>query len=108
MTANLSDIAAMGTPRQIVLSVAAPEYVDTAILDEIYRGIKDQCARYHLNITWWEIMVRTEGPMVDCYHHREVPYWQRLLCVSGAQVRDIVGITNLCRLCCHRFRCVIL
>ena len=46
MTANLSDIAAMGgTPRQIVLSVAAPEYVDTAILDEVYRGIKDQCAK---------------------------------------------------------------
>ena len=33
-------IAAMGgTPKQIVLSVAAPPHIDTEILDEIYKGI---------------------------------------------------------------------
>ena len=32
MTANLSDIAAMGgNPKQIVLSVAAPQHIDTEI-----------------------------------------------------------------------------
>ena len=41
MTANLSDIAAMGgTPKQIVLSVAAPPHIDTKILDEIYKVLK--------------------------------------------------------------------
>ena len=46
MTANLSDIAAMGgIPRQVVLSVAAPKALDVAILDEFYKGIKDQCKR---------------------------------------------------------------
>ncbi len=94
MTANLSDIAAMGgEPRQIVLSVAAPEYVDTAILDEIYRGIKDQCARYHLNILGGDT-VRTEGPMVwTVTIIGEVPTGTAIM-RSGAQVGDIVGITN--------------
>ena len=94
MTANLSDIAAMGgTPRQTVLSVAAPEYVDTAILDEVYRGIKAQCARYHLNILGGDT-VRTEGPMVwTVTIIGEVPTGTAIM-RSGAQVGDIVGITN--------------
>ena len=94
MTANLSDIAAMGgNPRQIVLSVAAPEYIDTAILDEIYRGIKDQCARYHINILGGDT-VRTEGPMVwTVTIIGEVPTGTAIM-RSGAQVGDIVGITN--------------
>ena len=94
MTANLSDIAAMGgTPRQIVLSVAAPEYVDTAILDEVYRGIKDQCAKYHLNILGGDT-VCTEGPMVwTVTIIGDVPKGTAIM-RSGAQVGDIVGITN--------------
>ena len=63
MTANLSDIAAMGgTPRQIVLSVAAPDHVDTVILDEIYRGIKDQCMQISTQYTWVEIRYVQKGP----------------------------------------------
>ena len=94
MTANLSDIAAMGgSPRQIVLSVAAPEYIDTAILDEIYRGIKDQCQRYNLNILGGDT-VRTDGPMVwTVTIIGDVPTGTAIM-RSGAQVGDVVGITN--------------
>ncbi|WP_366509290.1 thiamine-phosphate kinase [uncultured Veillonella sp.] len=94
MTANLSDIAAMGgMPRQIVLSVAVPEHIDTAILDEIYRGIKDQCKRYHLNILGGDT-VRTEGPMVwTVTIIGDVPTGTAIM-RSGAKVGDAVGITN--------------
>ena len=94
MSANLSDIAAMGgSPRQIVLSVAVPEYVDTTILDEIYRGIKDQCARYHVNILGGDT-VRTEGPMVwTVTIIGDVPKGTAVM-RSGAQVGDLVGVTN--------------
>ena len=94
MTANLSDIAAMGgTPKQIVLSVAAPQQIDTEILDEIYRGIKAQCQRYNLNILGGDT-VRTEGPMVwTVTIIGEVPKGTAVM-RSGAQVGDVVGITN--------------
>lgn len=94
MTANLSDIgfAMGGTPRQIVLSVAAPEYVDTAILDEVYRGIKDQCAKY-LNILGGDT-VRTEGPMVWTVTIIGDNSQRNCRMRSGAQVGDVVGVTN--------------
>lgn len=94
MTANLSDIAAMGgIPKQIVLSVAAAEHIDTAILNEVYRGIKDQCAAYKVNLLGGDT-VRIEGPMVwTVTIIGEVPKGSAVL-RSGAQVGDIVGVTN--------------
>ena len=94
MTANLSDVAAMGgIPRQIVLSLAVPDHIDTAILDEIYRGIKDQCMRYQLNILGGDT-VRTEGPMVwTVTIIGEVPKGTAVM-RSGAKVGDVVGLTN--------------
>lgn len=94
MTANLSDIAAMGgIPRQVVLSVAAEEYVDTDILQDIYRGIKDQCRRFRVNLIGGDT-VRIKGPMVwTITIIGEVPLGQSVL-RSGAKVGDIVGVTN--------------
>ena len=94
MTANLSDVAAMGgIPRQIVLSLAVSDHIDTAILDEIYRGIKDQCMRYQLNILGGDT-VRTEGPMVwTVTIIGEVPKGTAVM-RSGAKVGDVVGVTN--------------
>lgn len=94
MTANLSDIAAMGgIPRQVVLSVAAEEYVDTDILQDIYRGIKDQCRRFGVNLIGGDT-VRIKGPMVwTITIIGEVPFGQSVL-RSGAKVGDIVGVTN--------------
>ena len=94
MTANLSDIAAMGgIPRQVVLSVAAEEYVDTDILQDIYRGIKDQCCRFGVNLIGGDT-VRIKGPMVwTITIIGEVPFGQSVL-RSGAKVGDIVGVTN--------------
>lgn len=94
MTANLSDIAAMGgIPRQVVLSVAAEEYVDTDILQDIYRGIKDQCRRFGVNLIGGDT-VRIKGPMVwTITIIGEVPLGQSVL-RSGAKVGDIVGVTN--------------
>ena len=94
MTANLSDIAAMGgIPRQIVLSVSAPGHIDTRILDEIYRGIKDQCQRYHVNLIGGDT-VSIDGPMVwTITIIGEVPKGKAIL-RSGARPGDVVGVTN--------------
>ena len=94
MTANLSDIAAMGgIPRQVVLSVAASGHIDTRILDEIYRGIKDQCQRYHVNLIGGDT-VSIDGPMVwTITIIGEVPKGKAIL-RSGARPGDVVGVTN--------------
>ena len=94
MTANLSDIAAMGgIPRQVVLSVSAPGHIDTLILDEIYRGIKDQCQRYHVNLIGGDT-VSIDGPMVwTITIIGEVPKGKAIL-RSGARPGDVVGVTN--------------
>ena len=94
MTANLSDIAAMGgIPRQVVLSVAVPGHIDTRILDEIYRGIKEQCQRYHVNLIGGDT-VNTDGPMVwTITIIGEVPKGKAIL-RCGAKPGDVVGVTN--------------
>lgn len=94
MTANISDIAAMGgIPRQVVLSVAAHEDMSLATLTSIYRGIKDQCKEYKINLIGGDT-VRTEGPMVwTVTIVGEVPRGRAIL-RSCAQPGDIIGVTD--------------
>lgn len=94
MTANLSDIAAMGgVPRQVVLSIAAPGHIDTQILNEIYKGIKDQCQKYRVNLIGGDT-VSIDGPMVwTITIIGEVPSGKAVL-RSGAKPGDVVGVTN--------------
>lgn len=94
MTANLSDIAAMGgIPRQVVLSVAAPKALDVAILDELYKGIKDQCKLHHVNILGGDTVSSQEGIVLTVTIIGEVPRGTAVL-RSGARPGDIVGVTN--------------
>lgn len=94
MTANLSDIAAMGgIPRQVVLSVAAPKALDVAILDEFYKGIKDQCKLHHVNILGGDTVSSQEGIVLTVTIIGEVPRGTAVL-RSGARPGDIVGVTN--------------
>ena len=82
-----------GIPRQVVLSVSAPGHIDTRILDEIYRGIKDQCQRYHVNLIGGDT-VSIDGPMVwTITIIGEVPKGKAIL-RSGARPGDVVGVTN--------------
>ena len=51
VASNLSDIAAMGAePTHLVLSVALTPQMDAAQTDELYRGMKDICRHYGVNI----------------------------------------------------------
>ena len=94
MTANLSDIAAMGgIPRQVVLSVAAPKALDVSILDEFYKGIKDQCKLHHVNILGGDTVSSQEGIVLTVTIIGEVPRGTAVL-RSGARPGDIVGVTN--------------
>jgi thiamine-monophosphate kinase len=48
---NVSDIAAMGgVPRHILVSIFAPDEMETAYLDKVYSGMRKACKRYNLDI----------------------------------------------------------
>lgn len=95
MTANVSDIAAMGAkPTQAVISVAASGSVEVEVLEEIYKGMK-ACARaYGVNIIGGDT-VATEGPLVlTVTVIGEVPAEKAVL-RSGAKEGDFVGVTGI-------------
>ena len=93
-TANISDIAAMGgVPRQVVIAVAAPPNGNPQRLQEMYEGLKAICKMHHVNIIGGDT-VRTDGPLtISLTIIGEVPE-ETALYRSGAQVGDVVGITN--------------
>lgn len=94
MTANFSDIAAMGgEPKQAVISVAAPKNQDVKTLNGIYDGIKAQCREYNVNLVGGDT-VSTSGPLIlTVTIIGEVPEDSAVL-RSTAKVGDYVGITN--------------
>jgi len=51
MGVNLSDIAAMGgLPRAALVTLALPPEVETEFIDELYRGLQEEGARYSVEI----------------------------------------------------------
>lgn len=93
-TANISDIAAMGgIPRQIVISIAIPPTMDSAIIKSIYDGIKHQCKQYTINLIGGDT-VSTSGPLVITMTIvGEVPKGKPVL-RRRAQVGDFIGVTG--------------
>ncbi|HZY31014.1 MAG TPA: thiamine-phosphate kinase [Candidatus Methylomirabilis sp.] len=51
MGVNLSDIAAMGgLPRAALVALALPPETDTAFVDQLYRGLQDEAARFGVEL----------------------------------------------------------
>lgn len=94
MTANISDIAAMGAnPMQAVISVASPGALEVNVLEEVYEGMKACAKRYGVNIIGGDT-VSTTGPLVlTVTVIGEVPSCSAVL-RSGAKVGDLIGVTG--------------
>ncbi len=95
MTANVSDIAAMGArPMQAVISVAAAGSVEVELLEDIYMGMKACASAYGVNIIGGDT-VATEGPLVlTVTVIGEVPAEKAVL-RSGAKEGDLIGVTGI-------------
>lgn len=91
---NLSDIAAMnGTPRQVLVGIAASNRYSVEALEELYNGIRLACDRYHVDLVGGDTTSSAAGlfisitvlgsakPEAICY--RDGAKENDLICVSG-------------------------
>ncbi|MDE5735773.1 MAG: thiamine-phosphate kinase, partial [Bacteroidales bacterium] len=91
---NLSDIAAMnGTPRQVLVGIAASNRYSVEALEELYTGIRLACDRYHVDLVGGDTTSSAAGLFISvtvlgsakpediCY--REGAKEHDLICVSG-------------------------
>lgn len=94
VASNLSDIAAMGAvPTHIILSTAIAPDMDSAELIELYRGIKDICRKYKVNILGGDTVMSKEGMVITVAAFGEVEAGKAVR-RSGAQAGDIVAVSH--------------
>lgn len=94
VASNLSDIAAMGAePTHLVLSVALTPQMDAAQTDELYRGMKDICRHYGVNILGGDTVVSSEGAVLTVAAFGEIEAGKAVL-RSGAVPGDIVAVSH--------------
>ena len=85
VASNLSDIAAMGAvPTHIILSTAIAPDMDSAELIELYRGIKDICRQYKVNILGGDTVMSQEGMVITVEPGVYLPGW------GGLRIEDTV------------------
>jgi thiamine-monophosphate kinase len=94
LAVNLSDIAAMGaTPRFALVSLLLPPTLDTAILDGLYAGLREEAAKFDVAIVGGNIARNAERLIVDITllgtSHRN-----QLLQRKNAQADDAIIVTG--------------
>ncbi len=90
---NLSDIAAMGgVPKHILVSLFLPKRTTEKCIDELYRGLTDECKKYNVEIIGGNI-AKSNQFIIDIFLIGEV-IPKNLLLRSGAQVGDAVMVTG--------------
>ena len=91
---NLSDIAAMGgIARHAVVSIALPPAVPVDFVMNLYRGMKEICREYSVNIVGGDTVASTAGLVINVAVLGEVEP-SHVVRRSGAQVGDVVAVTN--------------
>ena len=94
VASNLSDIAAMGAvPTHIVLSTALAPQMDVDDVVEMYRGIKDICRTYEVNILGGDTVMSKEGVVITVAAFGEIEAGKALL-RSGAQAGDVIAVSH--------------
>ncbi|WP_298590714.1 thiamine-phosphate kinase [uncultured Megasphaera sp.] len=94
VASNLSDIAAMGAvPTHIVLSTALAPQMDVDDVIEMYRGIKDICRAYEVNILGGDTVMSKEGVVLTVAAFGEIEAGKALL-RSGAQAGDVIAVSH--------------
>lgn len=94
VASNLSDIAAMGAvPTHLVLSTAISPQMEVEDLISLYRGIKDICRTYQVNILGGDTVMSKEGLVITVAAFGEIEK-AKAICRSGAKVGDIVAVSH--------------
>ncbi|HKV85289.1 MAG TPA: thiamine-phosphate kinase [Ktedonobacterales bacterium] len=94
LAVNLSDIAAMGaTPKWALISLLAPVETAVAVLDGVYRGMRELARGFDVAIVGGNVS-STDGPLtIDVALLGQVAAGRATL-RSGAQVGDAVVVTG--------------
>lgn len=91
---NLSDISAMGgTPRHILISVAAPGDTPVDTLQRLYKGIYDMCKQYRVNVLGGDTSGNRAGLVINITVIGEAPEGE-VLYRSGARPGDSLFVTG--------------
>ncbi|BCJ87193.1 thiamine-phosphate kinase [Effusibacillus dendaii] len=94
MAASISDIAAMGgIPKHAVISLAIPPSYEILKLEQLYEGIAEIGRLHHTCIIGGDI-TKTNGPLVISVTLTGQTEQGQALLRSGAQVGDLVFVTN--------------
>jgi len=94
VASNLSDIAAMGgIPTQLVLSTALAPTMDVKDAKELYRGVKDICKHYGVNILGGDTVTSNQGAVITVSAFGEIEAG-KAICRSGAKPGDIVAVSH--------------
>lgn len=90
---NLSDIAAMGgVPKHMLVSLFLQKNMKEKFIDELYKGLTDECKKYKVEIIGGNIS-RSNTFIMDIFLIGEVAV-KNLVLRSGAQISDIVMVTG--------------
>ena len=91
---NLSDIAAMGgIPRHAVTSIALPPKTPTEFVINLYKGMKEICREYGVNIVGGDTVSSPAGLVINVTVAGEVEP-ANLVRRSGAQPGDVVAVSG--------------
>lgn len=94
VASNLSDIAAMGgIPTHIVLSTAIVPSMEIDDLQLLYKGIKDICQQYHVNIIGGDTVMAKEAMVITVAAFGEIEAG-KAICRSGARPGDVIGVSH--------------
>lgn len=94
LAVNISDIAAMGgTPRHALVAVGLPDGLRLDGVEEIYRGIRDLCRLYRVNLVGGDTVKTPGGIILSVTLVGEVAE-KDLLLRSGAREGDLVAVTG--------------
>lgn len=90
---NISDIAAMGgKPSYFLVSLFLPKNITKKFIDELYKGLIEECSKYNINIIGGNI-AKSNKFIIDLFLIGEVSR-QNLLLRSGAKIGDSVLVTG--------------
>ncbi|HWR10075.1 thiamine-phosphate kinase [Sporomusa sp.] len=91
---NLSDIAAMGgAPRHAVVSVALPRSIPVDFVVNLYKGMKEICREFGVNIVGGDTVSSPQGLVINVTVTGEVEPANVVL-RSGARPGDVVAVTG--------------
>jgi len=91
---NLSDIAAMGgNALHVFVSLAIPKHMKVATIHSVYRGIKNACRMYGVNILGGDTSSSPDKLMINVTAIGEAPE-NEVLYRSGARPNDRIYVTG--------------